>query len=78
MLYEAKFGAYTELYAGLSPDITEEHNGAWGTLILLDTSILIRTVAPFGKLAPVRQDVLDPALGKRYWEWMEEQTKAYM
>ena len=23
-------GAYTELYAGLSPDVTEKHNGGWG------------------------------------------------
>ncbi|KAL1984148.1 hypothetical protein VTN96DRAFT_9453 [Rasamsonia emersonii] len=30
LLYEAKFGAYTELYAGLSPDITlESNNGAY-------------------------------------------------
>jgi hypothetical protein len=27
---EPKSGAYTELYAGLSPDITEKDNGGWG------------------------------------------------
>jgi hypothetical protein len=27
---EPKSGAYTELYAGLSPDITEKENGGWG------------------------------------------------
>lgn len=30
VLKEPVFGAYTELYGGLSPDITMEHNGTFG------------------------------------------------
>ena len=29
MLYQPIYGAYTELFAGLSPDVTEEKTGAW-------------------------------------------------
>lgn len=36
LLHEAKFGAYTELYTGLSSEITLEKNGAyiisWGRI----------------------------------------------
>lgn len=28
-MYDAIFGAYTELFAGLSPEITIKNNGAW-------------------------------------------------
>ena len=34
MLHHPRFGAYTELYAGLSLEITEKQNGAWGKLAL--------------------------------------------
>lgn len=30
MLYPAKKGAYTELFAGLSETITEQNNAGWG------------------------------------------------
>lgn len=29
LLYEPIYGAYTELFAGLSPDVTASKNGAW-------------------------------------------------
>jgi len=32
MLYTPIHGAYTELFAGLSPDVTPEQNGAWSKL----------------------------------------------
>ncbi|KAB8205701.1 hypothetical protein BDV34DRAFT_96406 [Aspergillus parasiticus] len=57
-------GAYTELFAGLHPSITEENNGGW--------------VAPFGKLEPVRKDLLDISLCRKYWEWCETQVTPYM
>ncbi|KAI3532912.1 short-chain dehydrogenase [Colletotrichum filicis] len=56
-------GAYTELFAGLSPTITEKNNGGW--------------VVPFGQLAVGRQDLRDKELGKKYWEWTEKQLKPY-
>ncbi|CAI6085707.1 unnamed protein product [Clonostachys chloroleuca] len=57
-------GAYTELFAGLSDDITEEHNGAW--------------VSPFGKIEKVRKDLVEPELGREFWDWTLEQVKPYM
>lgn len=32
MLYQPIYGAYTELFAGLSPEVTTEKNGAWSEL----------------------------------------------
>ncbi|USP80366.1 Putative Short-chain dehydrogenase [Curvularia clavata] len=57
-------GAYTELFAGLSPTITEKDNGGW--------------VSPFGKTEPARKDLLDPELGRTYWEWSEAQISPYL
>ncbi|KAF5708592.1 short-chain alcohol dehydrogenases/reductase [Fusarium globosum] len=56
-------GAYTQLFASHSPTITEKENGCW--------------VSPFGKVEPCRKDLLDPDLGKKYWEWTEEQVNTY-
>ncbi|KAJ3495684.1 hypothetical protein NLG97_g3216 [Lecanicillium saksenae] len=62
--YPAKYGAYTELYAGLHDDVTQEHNGAW--------------LLPWGRIVPARKDLADAALGRQYWEWSENQIKAYL
>ncbi|KAK9373440.1 uncharacterized protein V1513DRAFT_432845 [Lipomyces chichibuensis] len=59
-----KNGAYTQLFAGLHPSITEKDNGGW--------------VSPYGKLEPVRKDFLDRDLCRKYWEWSETQVKPYM
>ena len=32
MLYDPIYGAYTELYAGLSPDVNASHNGTYSKL----------------------------------------------
>ncbi|KAM6517734.1 short-chain alcohol dehydrogenase [Fusarium solani] len=61
--HEPKNGAYTQLFASHSTTITEKNNGGW--------------VSPFGKVEPARKDLLDPALGKQYWEWTEEQVNQY-
>lgn len=37
VMYTSIFGAYTELYAGLSPDITLEKSGSWGEFSLTRT-----------------------------------------
>ncbi|GFF56881.1 uncharacterized oxidoreductase C736.13 [Aspergillus udagawae] len=62
--HDPKYGAYTELFAGLQPDITQDKSGSW--------------VAPFGRFVPIREDLLDPSLGKKYWDWTEEQVKKYV
>ncbi|KAJ6779561.1 hypothetical protein PWT90_10013 [Aphanocladium album] len=62
--YPAQYGAYTELYAGLHEDVTQEHNGAW--------------ILPWGRIASVRSDLAEEALGRQYWAWTDNQIKAYL
>ncbi|TVY91721.1 putative oxidoreductase [Lachnellula willkommii] len=71
--YTAIHGAYTELFAGLSPEVTPARNGAW--------------IQPWGRFAELRQDVVDSikseaeggtGVAARFWEWNEEQVKAYL
>ncbi|KAF5009783.1 hypothetical protein FDECE_4019 [Fusarium decemcellulare] len=63
--YEPRFGAYTELFAGLHPGIKEENNGGW--------------VASFGRLVDCpRKDLLDEKLGRDFWDWTEEELKPYL
>lgn len=40
VLKEPIWGAYTELYAGLSTDITTEDNGVWSKHLQVDTMSL--------------------------------------
>ncbi|KAI2466129.1 hypothetical protein F4781DRAFT_368545 [Annulohypoxylon bovei var. microspora] len=76
MLYEPVFGAYTELYAGLSPEINMDVNGIY--------------IMPWGRLLPdhsaVRQDIIKSmtpeeegglGYGKKFWDWCETQWKPY-
>ncbi|KAI0198379.1 hypothetical protein F4808DRAFT_472852 [Astrocystis sublimbata] len=72
MMYPPEDGACTELYAGLSPDITMSNTGCW--------------VVPFGRIYPIREDldkakVLEAEGGtgatRKFWEWTEEQVKPY-
>ncbi|KAF6791385.1 putative short-chain dehydrogenase [Colletotrichum sojae] len=71
MLSEPVFGAYTELYAGLSPDITLERSGSY--------------IIPWGRVranaATPRQDLIKAGdsveegglgYGKKLWTWCEE------
>lgn len=70
--YEPIYGAYTELYAGFSPDITLEKNGAW--------------IRPWGRVGTLRQDILDgrskgeggTGNAEAFWNWSEEQVKPYL
>lgn len=72
LLYEAKFGAYTMLYAGWSSDIDASLNGAY--------------VWPFGRMGVLKPDLLaamkskeDGGTGeaKRLWEWCEKECGKY-
>ncbi|KAI1760086.1 NAD(P)-binding protein [Hypoxylon sp. FL1150] len=73
-LQKPVYGAFTELFAGLSPEVTRDTNGKyifpWGRLVL-DSSV-------------VRQDILNAAEsedlgglgnGKKLWEWCETKWK---
>lgn len=72
--HPAVYGAYTELYAGWSPDITEENGGTF--------------IAPWGRIWPdavrkdVRQGLVSSGAGKsslacKFWEWSEKETAKY-
>ncbi|KAI5922626.1 putative short-chain dehydrogenase [Camillea tinctor] len=71
--YPSIKGAYTELFAGLSPDITIEKTGSW--------------VVPFGRIMPIRKDLLDATrsegeggngTAEKFWDWSEDQVKPFI
>ncbi|KAI4158318.1 MAG: hypothetical protein LQ342_007554 [Letrouitia transgressa] len=72
-LFEPKMGAYTELWAGLAPEITTADGGRYGI--------------PWGRwhLGP-KAEFLDsfkapaeggPSLAEKFWDWCDEQTRQY-
>ncbi|GKT46791.1 putative oxidoreductase [Colletotrichum spaethianum] len=76
-LHETKFGGYTELYAGLSPDISLENNGAY--------------VIPWGRIRSEencpRKDIVNAMKSEaegglgyatKFWDWCEEQWKPFV
>ncbi|PQE25032.1 hypothetical protein CJF31_00005859 [Rutstroemia sp. NJR-2017a BVV2] len=72
ILYDAKFGAYTELFAGLSPEVTLEKTGSW--------------IQPWGRFVPIRVDLEAGArleseggtgIAQKFWGWSEEQVREY-
>jgi hypothetical protein len=76
-------GVYTELFAGLSPSITEKDNGRWGMYFVLSfvwvtdsdhcvPSCTIWLSCPSAS-RPVEED-----MGREYWEWTENQVKQYL
>ena len=73
MLHPTVFGAYTELFAGLSPDVTSELSGSyvitWGRIANLNKH-----------LAEGLKSKLDGGTGaaQRFYDWCEEESKPYM
>jgi retinol dehydrogenase-12 len=72
VLKEPIYGAYTELYGGLSADITPEKNGAW--------------IEPWGQIKTPRVDIDKSGktkeeggsgIGEDFWEWCEGESKTY-
>lgn len=66
-------GAYTELFAGLSDEVTLEKSGGW--------------IVPWGRFSDIRSDLLQGSkpeseggsgIAEKWWEWTEEQVKPYM
>jgi retinol dehydrogenase 12 len=88
IVYPAVNGAYTQLYAALTGDIDLENSGIWGKCRFSVTiTRLTFSVAPFGRLLPIRADLLDATRSKQdggnghaaaFWEWSEEQVKPYV
>ncbi|KAH8151408.1 uncharacterized protein LAJ45_04612 [Morchella importuna] len=64
--YPAYYGGLTELWAGLSPKVTEENNGAY--------------VIPWGRFGAPRADITKglEENGKKLWEYCEGECKDYM
>ncbi|KAM5528434.1 putative short-chain dehydrogenase [Fusarium oxysporum f. sp. phaseoli] len=72
MLYPPIYGAYTELFAGLSPEVTKEKTGSW--------------IIPWGRFGVLRHDLERGArpiseggsgMAQKWFAWLEEQTKQY-
>lgn len=73
-MYEPKYGAYTGLWAGLSPEVKLEDGGRFGI--------------PWGRWHPSpKKDVLESlktkedggtGLAAKFWDWCEEETKDYI
>ncbi|KAH8665074.1 short-chain dehydrogenase [Tricladium varicosporioides] len=70
--YKPIFGAYTELFAGLSPEVKTE-NGHW--------------IIPWGRYLDIRKDLIDATkteaeggtgVGLKFWEWNEAQIQPYL
>ncbi|KAI1434879.1 short-chain dehydrogenase [Xylaria sp. CBS 124048] len=70
--YPTVRGAYTQLFAAISKDVGMETSGGW--------------IVPWGRIEPIRKDLADGAksekdggtgIGRKFWEWSEQQTKAF-
>ncbi|KAI0412979.1 hypothetical protein F5X98DRAFT_353387 [Xylaria grammica] len=66
-------GAYTELFAGLSPDVTMEKSGGW--------------IVPFGRFMHPRKDLKEATktkeeggsgIAQEFWEWNEQQVRPFL
>ncbi|KAH9983740.1 hypothetical protein F4779DRAFT_612442 [Xylariaceae sp. FL0662B] len=73
VLHPPVLGAYTELFAGLSPDVTTERSGEY--------------VIPWGRFQQPRKDLVagsrsteegGTAVAERFWHWSEVQVKSYI
>jgi retinol dehydrogenase-12 len=64
MLYPAVNGAYTEFFAGLSPEVPKMEKGSW--------------VVPFGRIMPLRKDYADGGNAEEFWKWSEKQVERYL
>ena len=73
-MYEPVYGAYTELFAGLSPGVTASENGAyiipWGRLATTLREDLV--------LAQKSEDEGGTGVAASFWDWCEEQVKEYV
>lgn len=74
LLFPTVYGAYTELYAGWSPDLSLENNGAyvypWGR---------VGTDTLRGDLLAASRSVEEGGTGQagKFWEWCDKETKQF-
>lgn len=74
LMYEPKYGAYTGLWAGLSPEVTLGDGGRFGI--------------PWGRWHPSpKKDIVESlksveeggtGLAAKFWDWCEAETKDYI
>jgi NAD(P)-dependent dehydrogenase (short-subunit alcohol dehydrogenase family) len=68
ILYHAKYGAYTTMFAGFAEQITMAQNGCY--------------IWPFGIIKPNSRDDVYQAIhegrAKQFWEWCEEKVRSFM
>ncbi|KAI2783130.1 NAD(P)-binding protein [Daldinia loculata] len=73
VFYPVVYGAYTALYAGLSPHITSDNSGVF--------------VAPWGRIWKISKGMSNASkskseggsgIGEEFWQWSEEQVKKYL
>ncbi|KAK6199300.1 short-chain alcohol dehydrogenase [Scheffersomyces amazonensis] len=62
--HDARNGAYTELFAALSPKLTMQNTGAY--------------VISFGHISKARKDLDDPENIRKAWNFLEEELKPYI
>ncbi|TCD65860.1 hypothetical protein EIP91_002121 [Steccherinum ochraceum] len=62
LLYDASYGALTQLWAGLMPD-SIQHNGLY--------------LRPWARLGRARKEAYDPEVGERFWNWLQEQVTKF-
>lgn len=71
--YPPIYGAYTELFAAVSPDVTIEKTGDW--------------IAPWGRFYSIRSDLVQSSksreeggtgLAEDFWKWTEQQVENYL
>ncbi|KAH9920280.1 NAD(P)-binding protein [Fomitopsis serialis] len=60
VLYDAPYGALTQLWAGTMPE-TLDYNGKY--------------LIPWARVGQCRSEAYDDALGEKLWGWLEEQVK---
>ncbi|CCH59182.1 hypothetical protein TBLA_0B03410 [Henningerozyma blattae CBS 6284] len=66
LFFDGKYGAYTELYAALSPELTVKDQGSY--------------VVPFGAVAPPRSDVAKGLLNGtdlKFWDMVDNMIELY-
>ncbi|KAJ8110864.1 hypothetical protein ONZ43_g5765 [Nemania bipapillata] len=72
-LNPAIYGAYTELFAGLSPVVTADKNGSW--------------IVPYGRFGDLREDIEKATrskemggsgIAKEIWDWSEREVQQYV
>ncbi|KAI1421368.1 hypothetical protein F5Y12DRAFT_35134 [Xylaria sp. FL1777] len=73
ILHPSINGAYTELFAGLSPEVTMEKSGGW--------------IVPFGRFMRPRKDLKEATrtrteggsgIAREFWEWNEDQIWPFL